>query len=665
MKPKPRPGRRVTDVVVLNTAMLTFISFWHAGAIVLCDLASTAWYIGGIVATAIGPAAPWFILAVMLFAAPVLALYIEGSSMFVRGGVYKVVREAMGSRLAKISVSALMFDYVLTGAISSVSAGQYLAGLLNSALPRLHVQWSVDPKLFSVVFALAVVAYFWRQNIRGIEESSDKAVKIMSLVGVMAAVTLAWAAYTIAVRGFHWPTFETRFTPESLGWLGAGQWHTRIGALGLLIAYGHAFLGMSGLETLAQVYREMEAPKLVNLKRAALLIFFSALLLTGSVCFLAEGLIPAAVRGQYTDNLLSGLAMSLAGPHWALLLLQAFVVLVGVLILSGAVNTSIMGSNGVLNRLAEDGIMPEALRHLHPRFGTTHRMIDLVVVLQVLTIVLCRGDIYLLGEAYAFGLIWSFVFNAAAVLVLRFKDRSPRLWRFPLNLRAGGFDWPIGLGLLFLVLLSVGLVNFATKKVATVAGLTFTAFFFALFTVSERLNRRAAAHAGEGHQDKFNLRQADDLKILREEIDKPNRVLVAVRDPGNLYHLNKILETLDSETTDLVVFTSRIRTGLGLVDETVKMDDEETNLFTRVLSAAEKHGKTVTPMLVVSNEPFYAITQAAQAVGASEVVFGVSAKLSTDAQLERLAMTWGSLQQDKKPVRFRIIGPHVEHAVDL
>lgn len=655
----------MTDVVVLNTAMLTFISFWHAGAIVLCDMASTAWYIGGIVETAIGPAAPWFIVAVMLFAAPVLALYVEGSSMFVRGGVYKVVRESMGSTLAKVSVSALMFDYVLTGAISSVSAGQYMAGLLNSALPRLHIFWSVEPRLFSVVFALGVVAYFWRQNIRGIEESSDKAVKIMSLVGVMAVVTLAWSAYTIAVGGFRWPSVETRLTPESLGWLASGRWHERIGALGLLIAFGHAFLGMSGVETLAQVYREMEAPKLLNLKRAALLIFFSALALTGSVSLLAEGLIPDDVRARYTDNLLSGLAMSMAGPHWALLLFQAFVVLVGVLILSGAVNTSIMGSNGVMNRLAEDGIMPEALRHLHPRFGTTHRMINTVVVLQALTILLCRGDIYLLGEAYAFGVIWSFVFKSAAVLVLRFKDRSPRLWRFPINLRAGGFDWPVGLAALFLVLLAVGAVNVATKKVATMSGLAFTAFFFVLFVLSERVNRRAAARAGSGHQEKFNLRQADDLKIVREEIDKPNRVLVAVRDPGNLYHLTKVLEALDDDSTDLVVFTSRIRTGLALVDETVEMDSDEKNLFTRVLEAAERHGKTVTPMLVVSNEPFYAITQAAQAVGASEVVFGVSAKLSTDAQLERLAMTWGSLQHDKKPVRFRILGPGIEHAVDL
>lgn len=664
MKPEPRPGRRVTDVVVLNTAMLTFISFWHAAAVVLCDMASTAWYIGGITETAIGPAAPWLILCVLLFAAPVLALYVEGSAMFVRGGVYKVVRESMGGTLAKVSVSALMFDYVLTGAISSVSAGQYLAGLLNAALPRLHVNWQFEPKLFSVFFALAVLAYFWRQNIRGVEESSDKAVKIMSLVGVMALVVFAWAGYTISVRGFHWPSLGLGFSEESLGWLHGESWHGLVGRLGLLIAFGHAFLGMSGLETLAQVYREMEAPKLVNLKRAAGVIFVSALALTGTISFLAVGLIPDAARRGYADNLLSGLAMSLHGPHWALLGLQAAVVLVGVLILSGAVNTSILGANGVMNRLAEDGIMPDALRHLHSRFGTTHRMINLFVLMQAVTIVLCRGDIYLLGEAYAFGVIWSFVFKAAAVLVLRFKDPSPRLWKVPFNLRLGGVELPLGLAAIFLVLFSVGLVNLVTKRVATISGVAFTAFFFALFTVSERLNRRHAAKKAE-HREKFNLRQAEDLKIVREEVDKPHRILVAVRDPNNLHHLNRVLDSVDPDKTDLVVFTSRIRKGLGLVDEEVEMDDEESKLFTRVLEAAERHGKTITPMLVVSNEPFYAISHAAHAVGADEVVFGVSAKLTTDAQLERLAMTWGSLTTDKKAVRFRILGPGVEHAVDL
>lgn len=640
--------------------MLSFISFGRAAAIVLCDMASTAWYIGGIAETAIGPAAPWFILGVLLCAAPVLMLYVEGSAMFVRGGVYKVVREAMGGTLAKLSVSALMFDYVLTGAISAVSAGQYLAGLLNSALPRLHIHWVVDPHSFAVVFALAAVCYFWRENIRGIEESSDKAIKIMMLVGVMGVVTFAWAAYTIALRGFRWPSTQLSFTPESLGWFPAGL---ALGKLGLLVALGHAFLGMSGLETLAQVYREMEAPKLKNLKRAATVIFLSALALTGTVSFLAVGLIPDEVRKGYADNLLAGLAMSMAGPHWAQLILQAFVVLVGVVILSGAVNTSILGANGVLNRLAEDGIMPEPLRHLHPRYGTTYRMINLVVAMQVITILLCRGDVYLLGEAYAFGVIWSFVFNAGAVLVLRFREKITRDWKIPLNLPLGRSELPVGLALLFVLLLAVGLVNMLTKKVATVSGLAFTGFFFALFMISEKLNKRERAH--DGHREKFNLRSASDLAIVKDEIEKPSRVLVAVRDPGNLYHLNKALESHDSETTDLVVFTSRIRKGLGLVEENVAMDAEEEHLFTKVIEAAEKHGKTVTPMLVVSNEPFYAISQAAQAVGATEVVFGVSAKLSTDAQLERLAMTWGSMQTNKQSVRFRILGPGVEHAVDL
>ena len=640
--------------------MLSFISFGRAAAIVLCDMASTAWYIGGIVETAIGPAAPWFILAVLLCASPVLMLYVEASAMFVRGGVYKVVRESMGGTLAKISVSALMFDYVLTGSISSVSAGQYLAGFVNSAFPRLHIHWTVEPKLFSVAFALCAVAYFWRQNIRGIEESSDKAIKIMSLVAVMAVVTFAWAGYTIWLRGFHWPSLELNFTHESLGWFPSGS---AIGKLGLLIAFGHAFLGMSGLETLAQVYREMEAPKLKNLKRAAIAISASALVLTGTVSFLAVGLIPDEIRKGYADNLLAGLAMSLAGPHWALLLLQAGVVLVGVVILSGAVNTSILGANGVMNRLAEDGIMPESLRHLHPRFGTTHRMINLIAAMQALTIVLCRGDVYLLGEAYAFGVIWSFVFKAAAVLVLRFKDRSKREWKVPGNITFAGYEWPIGLAMLFLLLLAVGLVNLLTKRIATVSGIAFTIFFFILFVISEKLNLRA--HAKEEHREKFNMRSAADLAMVRDEIEHPNRVLVAVRDPGNLYHLNKALDTHDAETTDLVVFTSRIRKGLALIEETVTMDADEEKLFTKVIEAAEKHGKTVTPMLVVSNEPFYAISQAAQAVGATEVIFGVSAKISTDAQLERLAMTWGSLQTDKKPVRFRILGPGVEHAVDL
>src|SRR5678809_694762 len=95
-------------------------------------------YAAGIAEQAIGKSAPWFIVAVMLFSYCVRAVYVESCSMFVRGGVYRVVKEALGGTLAKFSVSALMFDYVLTGPISGVSAGQYLSGVLNEVFEYFH-----------------------------------------------------------------------------------------------------------------------------------------------------------------------------------------------------------------------------------------------------------------------------------------------------------------------------------------------------------------------------------------------------------------------------------------------------------------------------------------------------------------------------------------------
>ncbi|MDE2142159.1 MAG: APC family permease [Elusimicrobia bacterium] len=666
MKAEPRPGRRVTEVVVLTTAMLSFISFWRASAIVLCDLASTAYYIGGIVEQAVGKSAPWFILAVMAFSYTIRAVYMESCSMFVRGGVYKVVKEAMGGTIAKLSASALMFDYVLTGPISAVAGGQYLAGLLNTLFPHFRIGWHLDPNSFAMVFAIAATLYFWRENIKGIHESSDKALRIMQLTSVMAVVMMAWCFYTLWLHPAPLPPLTLNFSPAGLGWAKSISWLKPVGAVGITMAFGHSLLAMSGEESLAQVYREIEAPKIKNLEKTGLVIFVYSMLLTSLVSFFAVMIIPDSIRiSQYGDNLLSGLAMSVVGPHWARLLLQSFVVGVGVVILAGAANTSIVGANGVLNRLAEDGILVDWFRDLHKKYGTTHRLINLIVGLQIATILLCRGDVYMLGEAYAFGVVWSFVFKTMAVMMLRFKNREPREFLVPGNIRIGDVEWPIGLALIFVVLLCTAMMNLITKRVATVSGSIFTAVFFGIFLYSEHWNEK---HHGDAHDlhEKFNLRQEDDLVRVRGSFHKPIRVLVAVRDPKNMLHVVKALEELDSEKTEMVVFTSRIRTGLGLVEETIEMDTDEQKLFTRVLEVAEKAGKSITPMLVVSNEPFYAIAQAAQAVGASEVIFGVSAKLSTDAQLERLAMTWGSLPTDsKQPVRFRIVGPGVEHAVDL
>src|SRR5215510_806357 len=189
------PKRTMPNVLIATTAMLTFISFWRAAAVVLNDMGSSAFYAGAIAENFVGKTAPWFILAIMILAYAVRSVYIESCSMFVRGGVYRVVKEAMGSTLAKFSVSALMFDYILTGPISGVSAGLYLTGLINELLAAGHTSLVLPMNATAAFFAVLVTVYFWWENIKGIPESSEKALRIMYVTTVMVVIMIAWCVY--------------------------------------------------------------------------------------------------------------------------------------------------------------------------------------------------------------------------------------------------------------------------------------------------------------------------------------------------------------------------------------------------------------------------------------------------------------------------------------
>ncbi|HEX8116420.1 MAG TPA: APC family permease, partial [Pyrinomonadaceae bacterium] len=374
---------RTTKVVVATSVMLSFISFWRAAAIVLNDLGSSAYYVGGIAEQAVGHSAPWFILGVMLFSYAVRAVYVESCAMFTRGGVYRVVKEAMGGTLAKLSVSALMFDYILTGPISGVSAGQYIVGLVAQTSTYFGYPLNPSPdmvNIFAAGIAALVTIYFWWRNTKGIQESSDDALKIMYVTTVMVVLLIAWCGFTILMKP------ETHrlppapvvsnlvFSDDAVGWMprlipnslrevpaqespalnqepnttntstgdaastdsaphysfvpNAGA---LLGLVGILMAFGHSFLAMSGEESLAQVNRELEYPKHRNLMKAGMVIFLYSLLFTSLVSFFAYALIPDGARPQYFNNLISGISMYLTGPLPLKLLFQAFIVFVGFL----------------------------------------------------------------------------------------------------------------------------------------------------------------------------------------------------------------------------------------------------------------------------------------------------------------------------------------------
>ena len=662
--PSESQRSNTAKVVVATTVALSFISFWRAAAIVLSDLASSAFYAGGIAEHAIGKSAPWFIMAVMLFSFAVRSVYLESCSMFVRGGVYIVVRDAMGHFMARLSVSALIFDYILTGPISIVTAGQYLAHLINEVSGMLNISTEVSTDLFSAGFGILVTLYFWRSNVKGIHESSGQALRIMQITTVMVVAFLIWCPITLLVQGHAKlppPPIPSNlhFSEDALGWFKGTAW-PNFGAIAILIAFGHSLLSMSGFETLAQVYREIASPKLQNLKRAGFVIFIYSMLFTSLVSFFAVMLIPDKPRvEQYLGNLISGLAMNVVGPVTLRLAFQAFVVVVGTVILAGAVNTAIVGSNGVLNRVAEDGVLTDWFRHPHRKFGTTSRIIGLIAALQIFCLVLTRGDLLLLGDAYAFGVVWSFAMKALSVLVLRYKLPGKRDWKVPMNFHLGGVEIPLGLAFITIFLFTLAIINLFTKKTATIWGLGFTIAIFTLFEISEYWNKKKS-HAQDPELEKFRLDTSPE--ISNDSVNaRPGNILVAVRNPNQLDHVRQALEKTNTAKMDIVVLTVKKVSEAGSGEHGLETDqvftDDIAKLFSNIVALAEKAGKHVELMVVPGIDATWAVMETAQRLQSSLVVTGLSAKMTTDEQAKAFGNAWEQLPPPRPQISVQIVDP--------
>jgi hypothetical protein len=368
-------------------------------------------------------------------------------------------------------------------------------------------------------------------------------------------------------------------------------------------------------------------------------------------------IIPQERHAEYANNLIGGLAMNLAGPPLLRVGFHIFVVVVGFLILSGAVNTSMIGANGILNRVADDGVLVDWFRKPHKRFGTTSRIINLITLLQLGTILVSRGDVYLLGEAYAFGVVWSFFFKSLGVLVLRYR-RHDQEYKMPGNITIAGVEIPFGLGLTTLSLGFVAIANLFSKQIATQFGLVFTLLVFTVFTLSERISARKRK-LYEKAPEEFNLDHQPEVDTLTLHA-RPGSILVAVRDYRQMAHLKNVLEKTNLRRHDIVVMTVRtISTGAGeyeLEDEQM-FSDYERDLFSHVVELAEKQGKPVELLVMPAVNPFDAMVQAAAKLKSSRLVTGLSAKMDSDELARSVGLAWEHLPEPRHAFSLEIISP--------
>jgi hypothetical protein len=276
---------------------------------------------------------------------------------------------------------------------------------------------------------------------------------------------------------------------------------------------------------------------------------------------------------------------------------------------------------------------------------------------------LSRGDVLVLGEAYAFGVVWSFVFKALAMVVLRIRDRTPREYKVPLNFHVGQYEIPVGLSLIFVVLAISAIMNLLTKEVATTWGLTFTIGFLIVFMTSEHFHEKRLKGEKHVHQEQFNRQTHFEVSRERLGLKKRYTKLVAIRSTNNLFMLEKSLAETDPLTTDVVVMTAKMNPA---ADAVVELDSYDQKLMTAVVDRAEKAGKHVTPLIVPTNNPSFALVSSARQLAAQELIVGMSNINTADEQLDQLAFYWFSLDQGPTaPITIRILSRDRDVHLDL
>jgi nucleotide-binding universal stress UspA family protein len=309
--------------------------------------------------------------------------------------------------------------------------------------------------------------------------------------------------------------------------------------------------------------------------------------------------------------------------------------------------------------VSEDGVLSDWFREPHAKFGTSYRIINMVVALQIVMILVSRGDVTFLANLYAFGVIWSFVLNGTAVLVLRYTQPQEREYKVPLNFRIGGREIPVGVVLITLVLLMIAVVNLFTKPLATISGISFSALLFIGFDLSERRiqKKRGAAHV---ELDRFNLAQSTDLALANVGV-QPGNIIVPVSTYYALYHLEAAIRRAKRREAEIVVLHVRVLrrgvTGEYDLDADQMFSTIEQLLFTKILAVAEKEGKPVRLAVVAANDLWEAILRTAANLESSTIVVGSSAKMPIEEQAREIGVAWERMPDPRPRVTLEIFTP--------
>ena len=572
------------------------LNWFLAWAVVFCDIGTSVYYVPGILYGHVKDATPFFVLLTTGGFILLSLKYIEISWRNPEGGgVVTITTKAFGPMWGCLGGMLITVDYFLTTAISAVSGFQYV-GSIFSALD-VHV----------VLLSCAGVAVLAALNIIGIRESAT--VSLVMACGSFVANLVVIGAATASMDSFQWQAVLSR--------LGTGH---NLSVYDLLVGFASAWLAFSGLESISQLSPTMRFPLRQTTRRAMVAVIATMVITSPILTALSIGLLPEQLKANESERFISELGMLVGG-----LGIKLAVVLTASSLLLFASNTAIIGAYHVFLALVKGGFLPKIIAVRNGTFNTPHIAVAIATIIPVLVILLSRGEMKVLGDMYAFGLLGAFVFSSLSLDAIR--------WRL------GRRDIAFWIGVFTTAMVIVAwAVNLVEKQLATYFGGTVTAIgmltaigvrraWFVDLLVQIPFIQRLQARAYRASEDLVE----DELKglvTLAEAVEvKPlysSSTLLALRDESPRLIQEGITRAIGRGESALYCIYVEEWPGLFAGDTPHVPNEEGIRTLRAAVQGVRQKNIEIIPIWTVSHNAAEAIANAAKVLDVDSVIIGAS-----------------------------------------
>jgi amino acid transporter/nucleotide-binding universal stress UspA family protein len=567
-----------------------------AWAVVFCDIGTSVYYVPGILYGNVGDKTPFFILLTTLGFIPLALKYIEITWRNPEGGgVVTITTKAFGPMWGCLGGMLITTSYFLTAAISSVSAFHYVGSVLPFLDDHIAIMACVG------LLALAIL------NIVGIRESATVALVMATAAFIVNIVVIAFSTKELSVSqwGYAWQTLSPGHD---------------MSVHSLLVGFGSAWLAFSGLESISQLSPTMRFPLRRTARRAMLAVIATMIITSPLLSLLSINLLPPQVKAMQSERFISELGMISGG-----FALKISVVLSASTLLLFAANTAIIGTYHIFLALSNTGFMPRVISLRSDKFHSPHIAISIATIVPVAVILATSGELALLAEMYAFGLLGAFVFSSLSLDVIRWNlgRRDPAFWIGVLTTAMVTVAWGVNLVEKELATYFGGAVTLI--GMLTAVGVRRGWFLDLLVQLPwiQRLQARAYRASEDLVEDELR-----GLMTLSEAIEvKPlysSSTLIALRDESPRLIQEGITRAKGRGESALYCIYVEEWPGLFAANTPHRPNDLGVKTLRFALQEARAKNVEIIPIWTVSHNAAQAIANAAKALDVDAVLIGAS-----------------------------------------